>query len=61
MRYILVIAILTLSGCAVINDMAPICPGTRYYDPQICRGEYFQQLPNFENEALIRRSRGEVW
>lgn len=61
-RYIFatIIAFL-LTGCAFISTTVPLCPGTRHYDPQICKGEYFQQIPNFENEALIRRARGELW
>lgn len=61
MRYIFVIVALMLNGCAALNQIANTCPGFRPYDPQMCRGESFQQLPNFENEALIRRQRGEVW
>lgn len=57
MKYLIVLALL-LSGC---SSYRPLCPGTRYYDPQICRGEKWQQLPNFENEALIRHQRGERW
>jgi hypothetical protein len=57
MKYLIVLA-LFLTGC---SSYRPLCPGTRYYDPQICRGEKWQQLPNFENEALIRHQRGERW
>ena len=61
MRYLLATIILSLTGCAFINETTPKCPGLRAYDPQLCLGEQFQQLPNFENEAIIRRQRGEVW
>lgn len=61
MRYVFVSIAFMLSGCETLNQVANTCPGFRAYDPQMCRGEYFQQLPNFENEALIRRQRGEVW
>jgi hypothetical protein len=61
MRYIFAIITLLLSGCSTVAQIATTCPGLRPYDPQMCRGEYFQQLPNFENEALIRRQRGEIW
>lgn len=61
MKAILAIGlVLLVSGCAS-SGWKPLCPGTRTYDPQTCRGERFQTLPNFENEALIRRSRGEIW
>jgi hypothetical protein len=61
MRYIFAIITLSLTACSTIEQIATTCPGLRPYDPQMCRGEYFQQLPNFENEALIRRQRGEIW
>ena len=54
-----------LAGCGSVgqflDNYQPLCPGTRHYDPQICRGEKFQRLPNFENEAKQRRERGEYW
>jgi hypothetical protein len=56
MRYVLVLAIL-VTGCA----SGARCPGLKTHDPQLCLGEQFQQIPNFENEALIRAARGEVW
>ena len=59
MRRILLLVTLLLTACS--NLPRPLCHGTRAYDPQFCYGESFQQIPNFENEALIRRSRGEVW
>lgn len=56
MKYIALLTI--LSGCAII----PLpCPGTRPYDPQLCRGETWDQYPNFEYEAIIRRENGEYW
>lgn len=61
MRYILATLILSLTGCAFVKETVGTCPGLRSYDPQFCRGESFQQIPNFEHEALIRRQRGEVW
>ena len=61
MRYILATVLLSLTGCAFVNETLTRCPGTRSYDPQFCRGESFQQLPNFEHEAIIRRERGEYW
>lgn len=60
-RYILLTVALLLTGCSTIEQIATTCPGLRPYDPQMCRGEFFQQLPNFENEAIIRRQRGEIW
>lgn len=61
MRYIFATLFILLSGCSTVKEIATTCPGLRPYDPQMCRGEFFQQLPNFENEALIRRQRGEIW
>ena len=61
MRYILLTIAFLLTGCSTIEQIATTCPGLRPYDPQMCRGEFFQQLPNFENEALVRRQRGEIW
>jgi len=50
-----------LTGCAFVKQTAMNCPGLKSYDPQMCRGEFFQQIPNFEHEALIRRANGEYW
>lgn len=61
MRYIFAILVILLTGCSTVRQITSTCPGLRPHDPQMCRGEYFQQLPNFENEALVRRSRGEIW
>ncbi len=62
MRYFVLFAfLLIVTGCAPITQLVTTCPGLRPYDPQLCKGESFQQLPNFENEALIRRQRGEYW
>jgi hypothetical protein len=44
-----------------LANYQPLCPGTTYYDPQVCRGEKFQSLPPFINEAKKRRERGEYW
>ena len=61
MRYFLAIAILALSGCSALDNYQPTCPGLRPYDPQLCRGEKWQQIPNFEHEAQKRRANGEYW
>ena len=58
MRLLSLIVILAVQGCA---SYRPLCPGTRAYDPQVCRGEKFERLPNFVKEAEIRRQRGEYW
>jgi hypothetical protein len=58
MRLLVLAILLVVTGCA---NYRPLCPGTREYDPQVCRGEKFTRLPNFENEAIIRRQRGEHW
>jgi hypothetical protein len=59
MRIAILAVVLVLSGCAA--PYTTLCPGTRYYDPQICKGDKWQQIPNFENEAIIRHKRGERW
>lgn len=66
MRIILILSVILFQGCSTVDAYLdklspPICPGHRYYDPQTCRGEKFQRLPNFENEAQERRKRGEYW
>ncbi len=64
MRYIFATVVILLTGCSSVDYAlmaTSTCPGLRPHDPQMCRGEFFQQLPNFENEALIRRQRGEYW
>lgn len=59
MRWISLLVAVLLTACS--NLPRPLCPGTRAYDPQFCYGETFQQIPNFEYEAIVRRQRGEVW
>lgn len=62
MRLIFLLFVVSLlTGCAFVKQTAMNCPGLRSYDPQLCRGESFQQIPNFEHEALIRRANGEYW
>lgn len=55
MKHLALILTLVVSGCSTVNTVLsshpPLCPGTRAYDPQICRGEKFTRLPNFTNEA----------
>ena len=59
--------VLSLSGCAAIDsiDMMAIKKasyGYKHYDPCIrCGEKWGQQIPNWEHEAVIRRSRGEQW
>ena len=60
MRIALLAILLALTGCSTL-EYRPLCPGTRAYDPQICRGEKWQQLPNWDNEAIILRQRGVQW
>jgi hypothetical protein len=65
MRWLTVLSLLAVTGCSSVLPgypaYRPLCPGTRSYDPQICRGESWQQIPNFTNEAIIRKNRGETW
>lgn len=66
-----VLIALAVTGCATSGPgsksswewlMDPPCPGTRYYDPQVCKGQSFGgPLPNQPFEAQVRRARGEQW
>lgn len=53
MKRCILLSIILLSGCSSIDHALTNmpCPGHRPYDPQTCRGEKFQRLPNFTNEA----------
>ena len=57
---ILAVLAVTLSGCASTQFKTQHY-GYRPGDPCIKCGEKFQRIPNFENEATIRWSRGERW
>jgi hypothetical protein len=65
MKLVGLILIGCVAGCGSMDNFLanyqPLCPGTTYYDPQVCRGEKFQSLPPFINEAKKRRERGEYW
>jgi hypothetical protein len=61
MRVLVLALVLALSGCANSGLFRPYANQYRSYDPCIKCGERFQQIPNFENEAIIRRNRGEIW
>jgi len=47
-----------LFGCA---EYRPYASQYRAGDPCIKCGEKFQQLPNWEYEAIVRKNRGEEW
>lgn len=47
---ILALTVTSLSGCFALAP--PLCPGTRAYDPQICRGEKWVHIPNPPYYAL---------
>ena len=51
------IAIFTalIAGCGSIQP--PLCPGTRSYDVQLCRGERIYQIPNPPYMALQRKAK----
>jgi hypothetical protein len=53
-RILVATLVIVLAGC---SSFQPRCPGTRSYDPQVCRGEQFQRLSNFPNEALQREQK----
>ena len=46
---------LTLAACGSLAP--PLCPGTREYDVQVCRGEKTFRVPNFYGEAEQRRNK----
>lgn len=58
--FLILVAIL-LTGCASFERELFLRQGYRSYDPCKPCGESFQQLPNFENEAQILRSKGVYW
>ena len=59
MRALVILAVLALTGCSSVDTMSikKYYYGDKQYDP--CRrcGERFTQLPNWENEAIIRNAR----
>lgn len=60
MRKLIILAIcLVISGCSTIDTISikKWSMGYRSYDPCIRCGEKWQQLPNWENEAIIRNAR----
>jgi hypothetical protein len=63
MKYLHLVILSLISGCSSLEPMQvkKHYLGYRHYDPCIRCGEKFQQLPNFEHEAIIRRQRGEQW
>lgn len=46
---------LVLGGCLTFEP--PLCPGTRAYDPQICRGEKWIHIPNPPYYALQQKQK----
>jgi hypothetical protein len=52
---ILALSAATLSGCLTLEK--PLCPGTRAYDPQICRGEKWTYIPNPPMYALQQQEK----
>lgn len=57
MRKLAAILLLTLTGCSSIEIKPPLCPGTREYDVQLCRGEKMYQIPNPPYMALQRKAK----
>jgi hypothetical protein len=53
----LLIALLATSLTACSGLPQPPCPGTRYYDIQVCRGEKAFRVPNFYGEAQQRHDK----
>jgi hypothetical protein len=53
MRKLLVgLLAINLTACGSLPQ--PLCPGTREYDIQVCRGEKSIRVPNFYGEAQQR-------
>jgi len=56
MRSILLgLAVVSLAGCSTME--APLCPGTRSYDVQLCRGEKPRFISNPPYSALHRKAK----
>jgi hypothetical protein len=53
----LLIGLLALNLTACGSLPQPLCPGTREYDIQVCRGEKSIRVPNFYGEAEQRRNK----
>jgi len=54
---ILGLAVICLGGCLTLKP--PLCPGTRHYDPQFCRGETLTYIHNPPYMALQRKAKCE--
>jgi hypothetical protein len=64
MKQLIVILTIALTGCASPEFYYAVKKqslGYKPYDPCIRCGETWQQLPNMQNEAILRRQRGEQW
>jgi hypothetical protein len=60
MRSLMIAALVAnLAGCSSIEIKPPLCPGTREYDVQVCRGEKHRVGTNFPMEALQRANKCE--
>lgn len=59
MKYLILVAVLTTSGCSVL--LGDPRYGYKSYDPCIKCGEKWDQFPNEPFEAQKRRARGETW
>lgn len=51
---------LSITGCSSIQFKEPLCPGTRSYNVQLCRGEKPYIIPNppgfaFQQEAKCNK------
>ena len=58
MRILVFALVPLLAACGGLS--APLCPGTRSYDIQLCRGEKPQFIPNAPYAALQRKAKCEV-
>jgi hypothetical protein len=56
MRKLLIgLLVINLTACGSLPQ--PLCPGTREYDVQHCRGEKALRIPNFYGEAGQRKEK----
>jgi uncharacterized protein YcfL len=61
--------LIALTGCSSTGSITQqdifaedlACKGFKAKDPQFCKGEQWQQIPNFEHEAIYLYDAGLRW
>lgn len=56
-KFLLIFYVVGLTACSSIEIKKPLCPGTREYDIQLCRGEKPLQIPNPPGFAFQQRDK----